>query len=293
MRAGIRNLRSERGPGSEAWKASPGVEASELGVRRRAFTLIEVLLAVAVFAIVLVAMHGVFYGALRLRNKTATAMEEAVPLQQALAILKRDLANIVLPGGTLFGEFQTTPTSGTSQSATNQTGQGTSGITSGMSGGISGAGSTINSAFNSASMKGLVVGPTFCTTVGSIDDTAPWGEVERVLYYLANPTNNTPGKDLIRSVTRNLLPMAQDQPLDQWLLSGVQTVSFYFYDGNAWGETWDSTQQTAKVPQAIKVEIQLVSETPEPKLREPITLVVPVSVQAATNQTEQATGGGQ
>ena len=228
-------------------------------------------MAVAVFAIVLLAIHGVFYGAVRLRNKTTETLEQAVPLQHTLAIIKRDLANIVVPGGTLFGELQTTPTT------TNQQSQASQGI----------------SGFNSASMKGLIVSPTFCTAAGLMDDYTPWGDVERVLYYLTEPTNHAVGKDLVRSVTRNLLPTLQDQPEDQRLLSGVQDVAFSFYDGTAWLEMWDSTMQAAKLPQAIKVELLLAPEETEQAPREPITMVVPLCVQARTNQTSQASGGGQ
>jgi hypothetical protein len=38
-------------------------------------------------------------------------LDASLPLQQTLAILKRDLANLVPPGGTLCGELQTTPSS--------------------------------------------------------------------------------------------------------------------------------------------------------------------------------------
>ncbi len=233
------------------------------------FTLIEVLLAVAVFAVILVAMHGVFYGALRLHRKTTQSLEQGLPLQQALAILKRDLANIVLPGGTLFGELQTTAS--TTGNQTNQTSQT----------------SQLSSALNSASLKGLVVSPTLYTSVGIPDDTAPWAEVERVLYYLATPTNNTPGKDLYRSVTRNLLPVIEDQPVDQWMLGGVQDVFFTFYDGSQWLDTWDSTLQPTKLPQGIKVQIQLLPEESAMKLPEPITLVVPLLIQPGSNQVAQ------
>src|SRR5688572_5904097 len=40
-----------------------------------AFTLLEVLIAVVTFGIVLAAMNAVFYGALRLRNKTTEALK--------------------------------------------------------------------------------------------------------------------------------------------------------------------------------------------------------------------------
>ena len=49
----------------------PGAASSREGRGLRAFTLIEVLLAVTIFAIVLTAIHMVFYGAIRLREVNA------------------------------------------------------------------------------------------------------------------------------------------------------------------------------------------------------------------------------
>jgi len=219
------------------------------------FTLIEVLLAVAIFAIVLLAIHGVFYGAIRLRNKTTDALEEAVPLQHTVAIIKRDLANIVAPGGTLSGQLQTTPVANT---------------------------------LTPTSTAGQQVSPDLYTATGNINDTAPWGDIQKVTYYLAEPTNNTAGKDLLRSVSRNLLPVLTDQPEQQWLMSGVQDVTFLFYDGTQWVNSWDSTTQETPLPQAIKVQIQLVSGRTEPVPSPAIEIVVPLDVRARTNQTQQA-----
>src|SRR6266571_3956497 len=61
----------------------------------RAFTLIEVLLAVSVFAIVLIAINTVFYSALRLRATTARVLDQSAPLQQTLIVLRRDLHGAV------------------------------------------------------------------------------------------------------------------------------------------------------------------------------------------------------
>src|SRR6266496_3171461 len=119
---------------------------------QRAFTLLELLLAVLVFSIVLAAMHTVFFSAFRLRNKTSDAIERSLPLQQTLAILKRDLANLVPPGGTLSGQLQSTPTTSSA-------------------GGMSGSLSHQN-------------GPQFYTAVGLVEDGTAWGEIERVPYSL-------------------------------------------------------------------------------------------------------------
>ena len=75
-------------------------------VRRRGFTLIEVLLATAIFSIVLVAINVVFFAALHLRQRTTAAVDGALPLNQALAILRKDLQNTVAPSGTLSGQFR-------------------------------------------------------------------------------------------------------------------------------------------------------------------------------------------
>jgi prepilin-type N-terminal cleavage/methylation domain-containing protein len=151
---------------------------------KRAFTLIEVMLAVVIFSIVLVAINSVFYGAVRLRNQTTEAIQRAVPLQQTVATIKRDLANIVMPGGTFFGDLITAQSSTSSTSAQTN---------------LLNMMNPVNDVVPGQS------GPAFYTSVGSLGEELPWGNMERVSYYLAPPTNNTPGRDLIRSVTRNLL----------------------------------------------------------------------------------------
>ena len=53
---------------------------------RGAFTLLEILIATVCFAIVLAAINGVFYSGIRLRNRSAAALEKSQPLTQALAL---------------------------------------------------------------------------------------------------------------------------------------------------------------------------------------------------------------
>jgi len=248
-----------------------------------AFTLMEVLFAVAASAMVLLAVHMVFYGALRLRNKTAQSLDEAVPLQRALAIIKGDLVNLVPPGGTgtLSGTLQTPLTSGGSTSGGQSSGIGTD---SSQGGGI---------------LPGTQVGPSLYTATGVLgysngvfDANMPWAEIQKVTYSLADPTNNVRGKELFRSVTRNLLPVLQEESDDQWLLSGVEDVAFLFYDGTDWVDTWDSTTSETNLPLAIKVQIELTAAETENQRRTPIELVVPVAVQSRITTTSQDTGGG-
>lgn len=279
MKSEVRNLRSEGNPKVEnrfgdartlspafGLQASFGLRTSVHGPSRKGFTLLELLLAVLVFSIVLGAIHVVFFSAFRLRNRTAEAIERSLPLQQTLAIVKRDLANLVPPGGPLSGALQSTPTLSTSGSL-------------------------------ASSMRGQS-GPQFYTTTGIVDDTAPWSEIRRVSYYLAAPTNDAPGLDLYRSVARNLLPVSQDEFEDQFLMSGVESLAFQYFDGSSWRDVWDSTQTDAttgltnNLPRAIRLELQLQEQNPAAGLPAPVQLVVPVVVLARTNLSTLASGDG-
>ena len=244
------------------------VDAAPRRTPARAFTLLELLLAIAISALVIVAVQVVFFSALKLRNRTHEAVERSLPLQQTLAIIKRDLSNLVPPGGPLGGALQSTPTYSTIGNGT-----GTSG---------------------SSRQRGT--GPDFYTAAAIVDDTAPWGEVERVSYFLAAPTNNIPGQDLYRSVARNLLPPNQYTTDDQYLMSGVDQITFQYYDGNNWKDTWDSTVAdtttglTNNLPLAIKMQLRLYSENRATGTLAPIELVVPVPVLARTNAAVEIAG---
>ena len=244
------------------------------------FTLLELLLAVAAFALVLAAINGVFYGALKLRNKTVAGFDESLPLQQTLTILKRDLANIVVPGGKLSGTLQTSANSGMNSSASSSSSSSTSSSSSGN---------------NSSALvnNGMVLGqssPTLYTATASLDETSPFAEVQKVSYQLVSSTNlSSTGRDLVRSVTRNLLPTLQDQAVKQSLLTGVQSITFQFHDGSQWRDSWDSTTaDSARLPHAIKVQLQMAAEPSARTLPTPVELVVPLLVDGGSNTTAQS-----
>jgi general secretion pathway protein J len=237
--------------------------------RTGGFTLLELLIAVVVFSIVLAAINAVFYGALRLQNKTTSSLDESWPLRHALSLLQQDLANIVTPAGPLSGTLQTSRLGGQSTATTT---------------------ATPNQAMLNQPGQGS---PEFHTATGVIDELSPWAEVQKVTYYLMPSTNGSYGKELVRGVTRNLLPSLQEQPVLTPLLTGVQSIFFYYYDGNQWQDSWDSTTATTSLPKAIKVQLLLASRESTLNQPAPIELVVPLWVGGASNVTAQATGGAQ
>jgi prepilin-type N-terminal cleavage/methylation domain-containing protein len=213
------------------------------------FTLVEMLIATSIMAMLLVAIHAAFYSALGLRQKTIDSIEASLPVEEALQTMQRDLANIVSStNGILFGPLQTTNPTNTLPGQT---------------------------------------GPDFYISGGELDGMVPWGNVEKIDYLLTAPTNGRagPGMDLVRAVTRNLLPVnPPSMPEEKHaILSGVQSLTFLYYDGTQWDPTWDTTQQT-NLPLAIKVQILMagrnvggVASSP------PLEVVVPLDTLLTTN----------
>ncbi len=214
----------------------------------RAFTLIEMLIAVSIFSILLVGIHTILFTALRLRNTAVDSLEATLPREQALMVIQHDLANVVTrTNGVFLGPLQSV---------------------------------------NQTNVLPDQIGPDFYTTGGELDGMVPWGNIEKIDYLLSVPTNGYrgPGKDLIRAVTRNFLPVTQvPQPDEKHaILSGVQNLTFLYYDGTAWQPQWDTTQQT-NLPTAIKVQLQMAPKAGVVARAQPLELVVPMDVMLNTN----------
>jgi type II secretion system protein J len=219
------------------------------------FTLIELLLAVSIMATILAAMSSVLFIAFRLNNGVTAAVEQSAPVEQALAGIQRDLANIICSTNTtntgmLIGPLQTV---------------------------------------NQTNVLPDQIGPDFYTTGGQPDGLTPWGDIEKVDYLLSAGTNRMIlGKDLVRAVTRNLLSVNTPPQPDskRTILHGVQNLIFTYYDGNAWQQQWDTTQQT-NLPVAIKMQIQMAPQyVGRIQTRPPVyELVIPIDLNLTTNTT--------
>jgi type II secretory pathway pseudopilin PulG len=216
--------------------------------------LVEVILAVAISAIVLVAIGGVFFSAVRLREKTSATLDAALPATQALAILRRDLQGTVGPYNVLAGDFKC--------------GAQTMGVTMGL---------------GSASGLGL----DFFTSTGAINDNEPWGDIQEVYYQLKDSADrNQAGKDLVRYVNRNLLATSMPTPDEQWLMGNIDSVQFECYDGTQWRNTWDTSMGDTNLPTAVRVSIQLMAEPGvDARNLHPLGIVVPLVTQTLTTNS--------
>jgi type II secretion system protein J len=216
------------------------------------FTLLEVLVATAIFTVLVGALYSLFYGALRLRERTYEVTEAGLPKDYIVTLIKRDLASIVPPVGILAG-----PMIGETEGDTGQR-------------------------FDSLE---------FHTGSGIVDDYDPWGNIQKIEYYLVDSEEwgESEGYSFVRAVTRNLLASTTEDPEEERLLNRVQSLEFAYYDGEYWQDVWDSTTQENETPVAVRMRIDfLPSEEGERETR-PIELVCEIVTEAL--ETEQQQGG--
>jgi type II secretion system protein J len=214
--------------------------------------LIEVLLALGICALVLIVISSVFAGALRLERSATASLDQSLPIERALGLLRRDLKNAVAPGGMLAGPMQ--------------------------SGSLDGGGDVND-------------GIQIYTTTGLITPNAPWGEIQKITYGLQAPTDSSAtGKELVRTVSRNLLSTSTLDEDDQFLADGVDSLNFSYFDGANWLDTWDDTTQT-NLPIAVRVSLQMAVKDETQTRPEPIQLLVPLMVQVHTNDLDNSDTG--
>jgi type II secretion system protein J len=224
----------------------------------RAFTLMEIMLALAVSAIVLAGIGGVFYSAVRLRERTMAMIDESTPLQQAFNFIRHDLQGALPPGGgnlPLSGDFK-----------------------------LSALGSGLGQNFH----------VEFFTTSGAVNDNTTWSDIQFISYELRDSTDrtrNNAGKQLVRSSNRNVLATAMQDPQEQPLLSNVQSLEFSCFDGMNWRDSWDTSLGDTNLPFAVRVRIQLAGDN-NSRAQEPFEIVVPVVSQSRTNVPASTSTGG-
>jgi hypothetical protein len=210
----------------------------------------EMILAIGIASIVLIAVNAVFFSAVRLRDDTSDMVDAAAPVDAAVGFIKRDL------------QCAMTTTNGTSKL---------------FSGGF-----RVGNGLTSQGVSDPVAIEMF-TATGALSDSAPWGDVQRVTYELRLANNNSAaGRDLYRSVMRNLLPAGTPEVTDQLMLSGVTSLKFSCYDGAQWDDTWDTTAPSAiytNLPAAVRVDIQMAG----PANMGPVEMVVPIDSVPRTN----------
>jgi type II secretion system protein J len=193
----------------------------------RAFTLIELVLAMAGCAIILAAVYGVFSRAIHLRDEGTARTRAARVRAHVVSVMRNDLRNAWISGGTLAAVLEG------SQKSPN------------------------------GNFPGYL--KFIATTARDPGDEAPSNELQQVEYYvITDPvaTDRNAGL-LVRAIDRQLLAPVRQAPEEQPLLGGVESMEVSFFDGNAWQDSWSYTTVGDPVPEAVRVRIQTAtSSTP-------------------------------
>jgi type II secretion system protein J len=206
------------------------------------FTLIEILVATAAVAILLVALYGVFSQGTRLRDESTRRVQESHLRSRAAELLRDDLRHAMVTGSRLAATL------------------------------------TASTRAPASRFPGYL---RFTTATGPTATNAFYGDLQEVAYFIADDplsTNHNAGV-LIRTLDRNLLAPVRQVTHEERLLHGVTAIEIEFYDGANWVTSWDYIDVDSPLPVAVGVRIRQVASHPSYSEPPPIEILQPWTIQ--------------
>jgi len=185
----------------------------------RGFTLLELLVATAMTAVLAGSLYATLRTAFVARRKAGEAVGEMRRAELAVERVRADIQSAVVPRGLLAGEFL-------GEDATGGSGR---------------------------PADGLVL---HCTAGGGAE-TEGTGDIRRV-ELTCEADEDGDGLVLVRRVRRYLLATRIEEPPAEVLCRGVRSFDLKYHDGTDWQDSWDSTTRGDALPLAVQVTIELV-----------------------------------
>jgi prepilin-type N-terminal cleavage/methylation domain-containing protein len=225
----------------------------------RGFTLLEVVLALGMVAVLAVSLYTSLHIAFGAQSSADAALEPPRTAELALDFIQNDFQNS-LPPNTNGQTYNTVAVSPTMQSLY-------SGITT-----STGAEETVLCGnFEGIQAQGEngqeADDVVFFSTVDAGKHIDANGEIKQIEYAVQRGTDGQ--YELVRRIGRNLISGEQIQPDQEVLCRGVSSFTIAYSTGSEWQDTWDSTQEDNDLPAAV--QITLVLERPGANGREPQT----------------------
>jgi len=203
------------------------VNKSARTISRRGFTLIELIVAMSIVAIMAVSLYASVRIAFKAQDAAERAIEPSRTAELAMEFIRLDLDNATPPAGN----------NGQIALATGK-----------LRGDFMGSDGTDNN-HDSDDLN-------FYTTADAAEHESANGEVKQVEFLITTPQNSNE-RALVRRVTRNLLSALVPTPDEEVLCRGVVGFNLRYYDGTTWQDTWDSTAVNNALPTAVEVTIEL------------------------------------
>ena len=221
---------------------------------RSAFTLLEIVIAMFIAAILLGTLYSGMYVANRARRSAAAAVDPARAASVAAEMMTQDLQGVLPPTGTLRGQFLGTRLPG-------PTG-------------------------NADSVEFYCMGQDPVEPGGE----APLSEgIRKVVLVLR--TDVTPPM-LVRQVTRNLLAPTAPVPEEEVICRNVRSFTIQYFDGFSWLADWDSTMTDNVLPAAIAIRLEMENPAAARPDAPPLVISRVIPLACARPLTEPVTPGG-
>ena len=205
-------------------------------LHRSGFTLMEMLLAMAMMSLLAVSLYGALRLSLRARDTALAAIGPARSAQVAMDILRQDIESVMPPGGQLSGVFlgqYGSEVANTSYLEFHCIG-----------------GNSLPYAQSTAAVGGRPrmtdnAAPTFAEGIR---------RVELLVRLLDDGT-----QALVRRTTYNLLSPVVPVPEEEVLCRGVRAFLIEYFDSTTqeWLDIWDSSSSTTTLPMAVRVSMEI------------------------------------
>jgi len=304
---GVRILRIAIGIlGGDVQPLRPGLAAPRTQGRRQGFTLLEVLLAMALVSVVAVSLFASLGVAYRARESARSTMNPVRAVHVALETIGKDLSGALAPTGILAGSFlgvRSTAASGLADAiefyrlaplgpdllaATGGAVQGRP--TTGAAGAVQGGPpSATAGAAQARSLSGIVGG-----WAGASYVTGRVAGIQRVELSLGLLSGETLPA-LLRQTTSNLLAPVLVEPDVEVLCRNVTSFGARYFDGTYWQESWDSTTLDNTLPAAVQVYLRV--EWPAWRSASPVvyeatrTFVLACRQESSSTASSSSSGG--
>jgi general secretion pathway protein J len=220
--------------------------------KKQAFTLLELLAAMALMVVIAAALYGSLYTGFKARESSEAAVNPIWSAYIAIEMLEEDIKAALPPTGILAGEFN---------GVDEQDGKGCD---------------SDNMVF-------------YCSNHKPSDQEIAC-DIRKVELALVESTDSD-NYMLVRKITTNLLSPRSLEPEQEVLCRAVKSLNIRYFDGFDWVDEWDSGAHNDTLPEAVEVSLEVEYEqenaTAPGSLRLTRAFAVPCS-----SPEEQSAGSG-
>lgn len=221
----------------------------------KAFTLLELIIAIALMDVIAVALYSSIYTAFKAKNKSQAAVRPFQYVTPVFEYIRKDLVSAMNPDGILAGVFL----------GENNPGQGD-------------LGADILSFYTSSYQP-------------KANEVA--SNIVNIEYVLENDLENDKIV-LKRLVTKNILTPSAPEADEEIICRDIIGLDIQYYDGNSWLQEWDSSVENSQLPWAVRITLTVIdnsdSRSSEDTLRHFTRIfMLPSALQEVSGQDEGET----